>query len=155
MASVASQLIEEVTAHAQSDSLEDARKICADGTYFPNNLRNLEFIISFVNNCTFFFCRWVSGYKLPCLQCYASLYTGNTLNVFLFWLCVFNHKYMFMCVYVCMSMADVWIRLNCWIQCWRPVTTAAFYVMSIDQNSTGSVHIQSILIFLESLNGIF
>ena len=38
MASVASQLIEEVTAHAQSDSLEDARRICADGTYFPNNL---------------------------------------------------------------------------------------------------------------------
>ena len=39
MASVVSQLIEEVTAHAQSDSLEDAREICADGTYFPNNLR--------------------------------------------------------------------------------------------------------------------
>jgi len=39
MASVASQLIEEVTAHEQSDSLEDAREICADGTYFPNNLR--------------------------------------------------------------------------------------------------------------------
>jgi len=39
MASVASQLIEEVTAHAQSGSLEDARKICADGTYVPNNLR--------------------------------------------------------------------------------------------------------------------
>jgi len=39
MASVASQLIEEVTAHAQIDSLEDAREICADGTYFPNNLR--------------------------------------------------------------------------------------------------------------------
>jgi len=36
---VASQLIEEVTAHAQSDCLEDAREICADGTYFPNNLR--------------------------------------------------------------------------------------------------------------------
>ena len=34
-----SQLIEEVTAHAQSDSLEDAREICAEGTYFPNNLR--------------------------------------------------------------------------------------------------------------------
>ena len=32
-------MIEEVTAHAQSDSLEDAREICADGTYFPNNLR--------------------------------------------------------------------------------------------------------------------
>ena len=39
MASVASQLIEEVTAHAQSDSLVDAREIYADGTYFPNNLR--------------------------------------------------------------------------------------------------------------------
>jgi len=39
MVSVASQLIEEVTAHAQSDSLEDAREICADGTYFPNNQR--------------------------------------------------------------------------------------------------------------------
>ena len=42
MASVASQLIEGVTAHAQSDSLEDAREICAEGTYFPNNLRNLR-----------------------------------------------------------------------------------------------------------------
>ena len=39
MASVASQLTEEVPAHAQSDSLEDAREIYADGTYFPNNLR--------------------------------------------------------------------------------------------------------------------
>jgi len=40
MASVASQLIEEVSTHAQSDSLEHAREICADGSYFPNNLRN-------------------------------------------------------------------------------------------------------------------
>ena len=39
MVSVASQLIEGVNAHAQSDSLEDAREVCADGTYFPNNLR--------------------------------------------------------------------------------------------------------------------
>ena len=39
MASVGSQLIEKVTAHAQSDNLEDAREMCADGTYFPNNLR--------------------------------------------------------------------------------------------------------------------
>jgi hypothetical protein len=39
MAYVASQLIEEVTAHAQRDSHEDAREVCADGTYFPNNLR--------------------------------------------------------------------------------------------------------------------
>ena len=37
MASVSSQLIEEVTAHAQSDSLEDAREICADGIYFQKN----------------------------------------------------------------------------------------------------------------------
>ena len=41
MASVASQLLEEVTAHAQSDSLEDARVLCADGTYFLYNLRTL------------------------------------------------------------------------------------------------------------------
>jgi len=39
MASVASQLIEEVTAHVQRDSLEDAREIFADGTYFMNNPR--------------------------------------------------------------------------------------------------------------------
>ena len=39
MASVASQLIEEVNSHAQSGSLEDAREICTDGTCFPNNLR--------------------------------------------------------------------------------------------------------------------
>jgi len=36
---VSSHLIEEVTAHAQSDSIEDAREICADGIYFPNNIR--------------------------------------------------------------------------------------------------------------------
>jgi len=39
MASVASQFIEKVTVFMQSDSLEDAQAICADGTYFPNNLR--------------------------------------------------------------------------------------------------------------------
>ena len=39
MASVASELIEGVTAHAQSDSLEDAQEISADSTYFRNNLR--------------------------------------------------------------------------------------------------------------------
>ena len=45
MASVASQLMEEVTAHAQSDSLEDARETCADGTYFPNSLRILDYVM--------------------------------------------------------------------------------------------------------------
>jgi len=45
MASVVSQLVEEVTAHEQSDSLEDARGICADGTYFPNNLRNFNSVM--------------------------------------------------------------------------------------------------------------
>jgi len=42
MAFVASQLIKELTAHAQSDSLEDAREICADGTFFVNNLRTFD-----------------------------------------------------------------------------------------------------------------
>ena len=57
MASVASQLIEKVTAHAQSDSLEDVRERCAEGTYFPNNLRTLHpatekvFRQQFKNNC--------------------------------------------------------------------------------------------------------
>jgi len=40
MASVASQFIEEASEHAQSDGLEDAREMCTDGTYFPNNLSN-------------------------------------------------------------------------------------------------------------------
>ena len=48
MASVASQLIEEVTEHAQSDSLEDAREICADGTYFPNDVRIIQEILKFL-----------------------------------------------------------------------------------------------------------
>jgi len=51
MASVASKSIEEVTAHAQSDSLEDARQICADGTYFPNNLRTIIFVYSNTQKC--------------------------------------------------------------------------------------------------------
>jgi hypothetical protein len=39
MASVASQLTEEVTAYAKNYSLDDAREICAEGTYIPNYLR--------------------------------------------------------------------------------------------------------------------
>jgi len=39
--SVASQMMEDVTAHAQRDSLEDTREIRTDGTYFPNNLSNI------------------------------------------------------------------------------------------------------------------
>jgi len=38
MASGACQLVDEVTAHAQSNRLEDAREIRPDGTYFPKNL---------------------------------------------------------------------------------------------------------------------
>ena len=49
MVSVASQLIQEVTAHAQSDSLEDAREICADGIYFPNNLRTFIEVTSLLS----------------------------------------------------------------------------------------------------------
>ena len=48
MASVASQLIEKVTAHAQSNSLEEARDIWADGTYFPNNLFVCGFQVLFL-----------------------------------------------------------------------------------------------------------
>ena len=54
MTSVASQLIEEVTAHAQSDILEDAQEICADGTYFPKNLRTLG--PQFLNSTFDLFC---------------------------------------------------------------------------------------------------
>jgi len=42
MASAASQLTQEFIAHAQSDCVEDARDICADGTYFPNNQRKYK-----------------------------------------------------------------------------------------------------------------
>ena len=57
MASVASQLIQEVTAHAQSDSLGDAREICADGTYFPNILRKsiINLVLVQFSNGIFFF----------------------------------------------------------------------------------------------------
>jgi len=51
MAYVSSQLIEGVTAHAQSDSLEGEGEIWADSTYFPNNLRNTYVIL--VPKCTF------------------------------------------------------------------------------------------------------
>jgi len=47
MASMSSQLIEEVTAHAQSYNLEDAREMRADGTYFPNSLRMFSFLLPF------------------------------------------------------------------------------------------------------------
>jgi len=64
MASVASQLIEEVTAHVQRDSLKGGREIRTDGTYFPNNLRNkctrYQFCIEQVPvpvKC-FYFCIW-------------------------------------------------------------------------------------------------
>lgn len=42
MASMASQLIQQVTAHARSESLEDTRETCTDGTYFPNKLRTTK-----------------------------------------------------------------------------------------------------------------
>ena len=46
MASVTSQVIEKVTAHAQRDILEDLREICTDGTYFPNNLRTMDLTVT-------------------------------------------------------------------------------------------------------------
>jgi len=69
MASVAFQMTEEVTAHAQSDSLEDAREICADGTYFPNNLR------SYIMDCNI-------GYRA--LVCALFLRSGKNCNIVYF-----------------------------------------------------------------------
>jgi len=51
MASVVSQFIEKVTAHAQRDSLDDARETCADGTYFPNNLCTYDWLSARANIC--------------------------------------------------------------------------------------------------------
>ena len=48
MVSVVSRLIEEVTEHAQSDSLEDEREVCADGTFFPNSLRIYIYIYIYI-----------------------------------------------------------------------------------------------------------
>ena len=45
---MASQLVEEVTAHTQSDGLKDARELCADGTYFLNNLRIIHGLSSYM-----------------------------------------------------------------------------------------------------------
>ena len=65
MASVATRLIEEVTAHAQSDSLEDAREICADGTYVQNNLRKF---VSSLNHHVMETFREVDVYHRPFLR---------------------------------------------------------------------------------------
>jgi hypothetical protein len=70
MASVASQLIEEVTAHAQRDSLEDAREICADGTYFPNNLRIILQSIFWSHKC---YLQLKLCTQFPCSICYVPL----------------------------------------------------------------------------------
>ena len=66
MASVASQLIEEVTEHAQSDSLEDAREICADGTYFPNNLRSFKFLLTIILSSLCFMLQVLCSYIFDC-----------------------------------------------------------------------------------------
>jgi hypothetical protein len=66
MVTVASQLIEEVTAHARRDSLKDAREMCADGTYFPNNLRTnsdlLERVLLLLLFCR---ARWLMPPDVP------------------------------------------------------------------------------------------
>jgi hypothetical protein len=78
MASVASQLMEEVTAHAQSDSLEDAREICADGTYFLNNplrrtcgpVTSLDWFSKFRSHwhSNYDFCSLLAGYYTDCIN---------------------------------------------------------------------------------------
>jgi len=75
MASVASQLIEEVTAHAQSESLEDAREMCADGTYFPNNLRC--YVVIPIYSVVYSF--HDSSYKRQVLGAFAKITKKETL----------------------------------------------------------------------------
>jgi len=74
MVSVTSQLIEEVTAHAQSDSLDDAQEICADDSYFPKNLRKNLIIVRVNKLCcikfNIIFCS-ARGYNVPFNTCYA------------------------------------------------------------------------------------
>jgi len=58
MASVVSQLIEEVTVHAQSYSLDDAREICAESTYRITHVhgsvhREWNLIIVFQQDATY------------------------------------------------------------------------------------------------------
>jgi len=65
MASVASQLIEEVTAFVQRDSLEDAREVCADGTYFLNNVRT--YIHTYI-------CTYIHTYVCTYVRMHAHMY---------------------------------------------------------------------------------
>ena len=73
MASVVSQLIEEVIAHVQSDTLEDAREICADGTYFPNNLRRKHYVpkacIGIQDKWIYYFRNDLHSQTSKCLSC--------------------------------------------------------------------------------------
>jgi len=77
MVSVASQLIEEVTEHAQSDSLEYAQEICADGTGRARDMcrryrtckRYVQTVLTFRINYVLFFkkkvhCTYGIQYKL-------------------------------------------------------------------------------------------
>jgi len=78
MASVASQLIEKVTAHVQSDSLKDAREICTDGTYFLNNLRNS--LVSAVWDHRQMYFIWLQGFFVAFLNCRFILNVYLQLN---------------------------------------------------------------------------
>jgi len=71
---VASQMVEEVTAHAQSDSLEDAREICADGTYFPNNLRILYYIILYYITLYYIVLHYIISYHISYIISYILYY---------------------------------------------------------------------------------
>jgi len=89
MTSVASQLIEEVTAHVQSDSLEDARDICTDGTYFPNNLRSYfrQIFFQTLYTCVFFLLRAVCPSHLFLLDLFTLIIFGEKYISLSFALC--------------------------------------------------------------------
>jgi len=73
MTSVASQLIEEITAYSQSDGLEDAREICSDGTYFPNNLR--------INQSHGTYKKHLYLFKCSVSRCLCTLETGTIFQL--------------------------------------------------------------------------
>jgi len=110
---VASQLIEEVTAHAQSDSLEDAREICADGTYFPNNLR---IKININNLCNLKILNWTSSiiYKTAIIRILKGVIIKHMphLNRQIRYILLFYRMFIFWSVMVCRCVCTACLCYN-------------------------------------------
>jgi len=100
MASVVSQLTEEVTAYAQSVSPEDAREKCADGTYFPNKLRIFCVVVPYnhgfwvqnlihVTHLLPTILRWLLDFWKKIVHPWLMIHTATTLH----FLRPITHKY--------------------------------------------------------------